>query len=132
MFQVLIKLISIVSWNVCWMQQMLLSRILGCMEKSDCLQTFFKKGILKNYAIFIGKHLYWSLFLIKLQAWRRFLQNTSGGCSVKKGVLKDFANFKEEHLCWSPFLIKLNAWGPVNVLKRDSNIDIFLWNWRNF
>ena len=30
-------------------------------------QIFFKIGVLKNFAIFIGKHLCWSLFLIKLQ-----------------------------------------------------------------
>ena len=29
-----------------------------------------KKVDLKNFAIFKGKHLYWSLFLIKLQAFR--------------------------------------------------------------
>ena len=27
-----------------------------------------KKVVLKNFANFLGKHLYWSLFLIKLQA----------------------------------------------------------------
>ena len=31
---------------------------------------FFKTGVLKNFAIFTGKHLCWSLFLIKLQDWR--------------------------------------------------------------
>ena len=29
-----------------------------------------KKGVLKNFTIFTGKHLCWSLFLIKLQALR--------------------------------------------------------------
>ena len=29
---------------------------------------FFKIGVLKHFANFIGKHLCWSLFLIKLQA----------------------------------------------------------------
>ena len=29
---------------------------------------FFNVGVLENFAIFTGKHLYWSLFLIKLQA----------------------------------------------------------------
>ena len=29
------------------------------------LQMFFKIGIFKNFAIFTGKHLCWSLFLIK-------------------------------------------------------------------
>ena len=31
---------------------------------------FFKKGVLKNLAIFARKHLCWSLILIKLQTWR--------------------------------------------------------------
>ena len=29
-----------------------------------------KKPVLKTFAIIIGKHLYWSLFLMKLQAFR--------------------------------------------------------------
>ena len=31
-------------------------------------QMFYKKGVLKNLSKFTGKHLCWSLFLIKLQA----------------------------------------------------------------
>ena len=31
---------------------------------------FFKIDVLKNFANFAGKHLCWSLFLIKLQVWR--------------------------------------------------------------
>ena len=31
---------------------------------------FFKIAALKNFAIFAGKHLGWSLFLIKLQTFR--------------------------------------------------------------
>ena len=38
-------------------------------------QMFFKIGALKNFAIFTGKHLCWSLFLIKLQAFRCFPMN---------------------------------------------------------
>ena len=30
-------------------------------------EVFYKKGVHKNFAIFTGKHLCWSLFLIKLQ-----------------------------------------------------------------
>ena len=33
-------------------------------------QMFFKIEVLKNFANFTGKHLCWSLFLIKLQALR--------------------------------------------------------------
>ena len=33
-------------------------------------QMFFETGALKNFAIFTGKHLCWSLFLIRLKDWR--------------------------------------------------------------
>ena len=33
-------------------------------------QMFSKTGALKNFAIFTGKNLCWSLFLIKFQDWR--------------------------------------------------------------
>ena len=45
------------------------------MFRSSRLQMFFKKGVLKNIAIFTAKHLCWSLFLIKLQALGYFLVN---------------------------------------------------------
>ena len=32
-------------------------------------QMFHKLGVLKNFAEFSGKHLYWSHFLMHLQAW---------------------------------------------------------------
>ena len=37
--------------------------------RSSRLQMFFKVGVLKSYAIFAGKHLRWSLFLINLQSF---------------------------------------------------------------
>ena len=36
--------------------------------RSSCMQMFFKTGVIRNFAIFTGKHPSWSLFLIKLQA----------------------------------------------------------------
>ena len=38
--------------------------------RSSRSQMFFKIGVFKNFAIFKGKHLCRSLFLIKLQPWR--------------------------------------------------------------
>ena len=35
---------------------------------SGHLVSFYKEGVLKRLAKFTGKHLYWSFFLIKLQA----------------------------------------------------------------
>ena len=48
---------------------------------------FFKTGVNRNLAILTGKHLFWSLFLIKLQAVRPNFQfrlkrdfNTGDSC----------------------------------------------------
>ena len=44
-------------------------------------------GVLKNFVIFTGKHLCWSLFLIKLQAWKfieKSLQHWCFPLHVKK------------------------------------------------
>ena len=40
------------------------------LGRSSRSQMFFKIGALKNFAMFTGKHLCWSLFVIKLQAAR--------------------------------------------------------------
>ena len=67
-------------------------------------EVFHKKGVLKNFPIFTGKHLCWRLFLIKLQTFFR---------------------------CWRLFLIKLQTFSSATLLKRDSNISVFLWILRN-
>ena len=38
--------------------------------RSGHLQLFFTTSVLKNFVILTGKHLRWSLFLIKLKSWR--------------------------------------------------------------
>ena len=53
-------------------------------------QRCFLKAVLKDFAIFKGKHLRWSLFLIKLRAWKPATLS-------KKGL---------QHRCF-----------PVNILK---------------
>ena len=67
--------------------------IKSCCTESVVRKMFFKIGAIKNFAIFTGKHLCRSLFLIKLLDFKRdcrkgvcakflrapfFLQNTSG------------------------------------------------------
>ena len=37
--------------------------------RTSCEQMFLKIGVLNKFAIFTGKHLCWSIFLIKLEAW---------------------------------------------------------------
>ena len=44
------------------------------------VEVFCKKGVLKDFVNFIGKHLCWSLFLIKLQAWHLFWRTSANDC----------------------------------------------------
>ena len=106
-------------------------------------QMFFKIGVLKNLAYFKGKHVCWSLFLIKLQAlspatllkidsntdvfqWnsRNFkelllLQNTSDGCFWQ--FLKnssDCSSFEKLCLYIGNFKYLLNCSSSFNGWKK--------------
>ena len=41
------------------------SKRIQCINRSCHSQMFFKKVVLENFAIFTGKHLWWSLFITK-------------------------------------------------------------------
>ena len=58
-------------------------------------EMFYKKAVLKNFAIFTGKHLWWSLFLTKLQDFRPDSKRDSNTC-IFLWILRNF----EEHLFW--------------------------------
>ena len=59
-------------------------------------EVFCKKAVLKNFAIFTWKRLCWSLFLIKLQAWRP----AAWACSYIKKRL--------HHRCFPKFFNKFS------------------------
>ena len=46
--------------------------------------VFYKKNVHKNFGIFTGKHLHWSLFLIKLQAIKKRLQHRCFPVNIAK------------------------------------------------
>ena len=128
--------------------------------KSSRSQMFFKISVFKNYAIFTGKQMRSSLFLIKLQACSfmnisssnvtfkietitksiigltnlcyKFIQKQPFTMFFKINVLKNFAIFTGKKLRWSLYFINLQAFRPGTFLKRDSNISVFLWILRNF
>ena len=53
--------------------------IIKDMQKQS--SVFCRKGVLRNFAQFTGKHLCQSLFFNKVTGLtRNFLQSTSGGC----------------------------------------------------
>ena len=44
------------------------------------VEVFCKKRVLKDLVNFVGKHLYWSFFLIKFQAWHLFWRTSADDC----------------------------------------------------
>ena len=90
----------------------------SAISRSSNSQMFFRTGDLKNFGNFIRKHL-WSLFLIKLQAFRpasAISRSSRSQMFFRIGALKNFAKFIEKHLR-SLFLIKLQTFRPVTLLK---------------
>ena len=58
--------------------------------RSSQRKCSIKKAVLKYFAIFTGKHLCWSLFLIKLQTLNICFQKISAnGCLVYNMSLKE-------------------------------------------
>ena len=55
-------------------------------------EVFFRKGVLKKFAILTEKHLCWSLFLIKLQARPATLLKRASNTGVSLWVLRHFYN----------------------------------------
>ena len=59
----------------CWPSQRFLLRTpspskIRLKPQKQQLELFCKKGVLRNFANFTGKHLCWSLFLIELQTFK--------------------------------------------------------------
>ena len=100
-------------------------------SRSRHSQMFFKIGVLKDFALFTGKKLCWSLFLTNFQAWRpatllkrdssigifsffyitppvvASVRSSHPEMFCKKGVLKNLAKFTGKQLCWSLFFNKV-------------------------
>ena len=61
------------------------------LYRSRRSHMFFKIGLFTNFAVFTGKHLCWSLILIKLQAWRTTtLLNRDSNTVVFLWILRNF------------------------------------------
>ena len=78
--------------------------------RSSRSQMFFSIDLLKGFAHFTGKHLCWSLFLIKFQASRPAAQVFS--CEISKIFKKTFFT---EHLRW--LLLNSNVEEVIDLLK---------------
>ena len=83
-------------------------------HRSSHQRCSVKIGVLKNFAKFIGKHLYKSLFFNKVS--RPGSEAVVQRCSVKKGVLGNFTKFTGKHLSQSLYFNKVA--GPATLLKK--------------
>ena len=101
-----------------WMQliivlkrSVLIHPIMSLASEAVLRRCFLKIGRLKNSTNLTGKHLCWSFFLIKLQAWRpatllKRNSNTDDSCETCE-IFK--STFLAEHLWWLLlFLILIN------------------------
>ena len=133
-FIISINKTSLFIWN--WKQQMFTMN-----NEKRPPEVFYKKAVLKNFLIFTGKHLCWSLFLIKLQVLRSAALskknfNTSEYIVkfLKMPILKKicerlplflfshkyFSTFEENTCTRVPLLINVNAdlqFKPIFIQK---------------
>ena len=61
--------------------------------QKQLLEQFYKKAVLKNLAIFIGKHLCWSLFLVKMKAFREEHLRTTASDHSNLGYIKIIGSY---------------------------------------
>ena len=71
-FSLPVALLCYLFFKKCLLHFLLLVMLFAHVAKHSncCSQIFFKTGVLKNFEMLIGKHLCWSLLLIKFQYWR--------------------------------------------------------------
>ena len=79
-----------------------ISKILSLISgiKSSGSKMIFKISALKNFENFTGKHLCWSLFLIKLQAFRLYYSKTPTqvfSCKISKIFKNTFFSQNSSH-----------------------------------
>ena len=85
-----------------------------------------KKGVLKNFANFTGKHLFWSLFLIKLQAsglglqlYQKETPKKAFSCEICE-IFKNTYFGKHLRTTASEFIRDLTLFYE-SILKKDTN-----------
>ena len=79
-------------------------------------QMFFRTSFLKNFAIFTGKYLCWSLFLIRFQDWRpaflfkKRLQHRFSFCQYCKIFKNGFFYRRPVHYTIPKFYLIIDNW----------------------
>ena len=90
------------------------------ISRSSCSQMLFKIGVLKNFTLFTGKLLCWSLFLMKLLGWRpcNFIkERLQHRCFPVNNVKFFRTHFFTEHLWW---LLLYVVWANIAPVENVS------------
>ena len=86
------------------------------ISRSSCMQMFFKICVIRNFAIFIEKHLCWSLFLIKLKAglqlYFNFVAKETWTQEIPVKIAKFLQVFYMEYFRW----LLLSVWCNCSVM----------------
>ena len=108
-------------WDPTFRMSFLLAYIVGkkswklvvTISRSSSSQTFFKIRVLKYFARFTGKHSCWSLFLIKLQAFRQLYWKWGSNTGGFLWILRNF----QEQLFDTPLVATFAFQSVVNWEK---------------
>ena len=76
-------------------------------------EVFYKKAVLKDFAILAGKHLFWSLFLISCQSFKKETPTQVSSyehCKTFKNIYYIFKNMYERLFLYFRILKKLFFW----------------------
>ena len=84
-----------------------------------------------NYASLAVSFIKSNSFINKI-TWTYRSRHSQMHFKIKWVLLKISKISLEKYMCWSLFLRKLQAPRPANLLKRNPNTGIFLWNWQDF
>ena len=90
------------------------------ISRSSCSQMLFKIGVLKNFTLFTGKLLCWSLSLMKLLGWRpcNFIKERLQHRYFPVNNVKFFrTHFFTEHLWW---LLLYVVWANIAPVENVS------------
>ena len=104
-------------------------------KEKEFEETVREKGLAVIIFTKLQVEFKWNVFIFffHLKIFSSLLMKSSHQrCSIEKAVLKKFTTFAGKNLCLSHFLIKFQVWRPANLLKSESNTDVFLWIFGNF
>ena len=102
----------------------------NCVYNNFNLRCYFMSSIIERLYKCLFCTFFWTDILLELEILRNsstIFRNSHRGCSIKQLFLRILWYSQESTYVRVSFLLNLWAFGPLTVLKRDFNTDIFWW-----